>query len=119
MNLDLILKDIKKFENDFESSILTTSEIAGIVIKTKNLRKKIDRAMRAMRNEDQHFHLDAIKTTREFKKTHKEFKNNIKNISYNNLHKKSQENKWEKKTEVQSSRCPTEVRQCYSIIRGI
>lgn len=80
MNLDLILKDIKKFENDFESSILTTSEIAEIVIKKKNLRKKIDRAMRAMRNEDQHFHLDAIKTTREFKKTHKEFKNNIKNI---------------------------------------
>jgi len=81
MNLDLILKDIKEFEIDFESSILTTSEIAGIVIKTKNLRKKIDRAMRTMRNEDQHFHLDAKKTTtREFKKTHKEFKNNIKNI---------------------------------------
>lgn len=80
MNLDFILKDIKKFENDFESSILTTSEIAEIVIKKKNLRKKIDRAMRVMRNEDQHFHLDAIKITREFKKTHKEFKNNIKNI---------------------------------------
>ena len=80
MNLDLILKDIKKFENDFESSILTTSEIAEIVIKKKNLRKKIDRAMRSMRNKDQHFHLDAIKITREFKKTHKEFKNNIKNI---------------------------------------